>query len=148
HLLAILAVDFSVQKFVFVSTDKAANPTNVMGANKRIAEKYLQSFNNFLQRQNLTFTRFITTKFGNVLGCHVSVIPGFSGRLDTGGPVSVTPPDIRRHFMRVPEAFHRVIVGLNTGDRGEIFGLDMGNTVTRVDLAKHMIHLAGLTPSF
>ena len=146
HLLANLAVEFSVQKFVFVSTDKAVNPTNVMGATKRIAEKYVQSFNNFLERQNLTSTRFITTRFGNVLGSNGSVIPRFKDQIEKGGPVTVTHPDITRYFMTIPEACQLVIEAGNMGNGGEIFVFDMGKSVKIVDLAKKMIRLSGLTP--
>lgn len=146
HLLANLAVEFSVQKFVFVSTDKAVNPTNVMGATKRIAEKYVQSFDNFLERQNLTSTRFITTRFGNVLGSNGSVIPRFKDQIEKGGPVTVTHPDITRYFMTIPEACQLVIEAGNMGNGGEIFVFDMGKSVKIVDLAKKMIRLSGLTP--
>ena len=129
-----------------MSTDKAVNPTNVMGATKRIAEKYVQSFNNFLERQNLTSTRFITTRFGNVLGSNGSVIPRFKDQIEKGGPVTVTHPDITRYFMTIPEACQLVIEAGNMGNGGEIFVFDMGKSVKIVDLAKKMIRLSGLTP--
>jgi len=147
QLLANLSVEFDVQKFVFVSTDKAVNPTNIMGATKRIAEKYVQSLNNHLSTVNgIKYTRFITTRFGNVLGSNGSVIPRFRDQIEKGGPVTVTHPDITRYFMTIPEACQLVIEAGNMGDGGEIFVFDMGKSVKIVDLAKKMIKLSGYEP--
>lgn len=147
YLLANLSVEFDIQKFVFVSTDKAVNPTNIMGATKRIAEKYVQSLNEFLTTQdNMKPTRFITTRFGNVLGSNGSVIPRFRDQIEKGGPVTVTHPDITRYFMTIPEACQLVIEAGNMGHGGEIFVFDMGKSVKIVDLAKKMIRLSGYVP--
>ncbi len=138
-ILADLAVKFEVEKFVMVSTDKAVNPTNVMGASKRIAEIYTQSLNN----QSNT-TKFVTTRFGNVLGSNGSVIPLFKKQIDNGGPITVTHPEITRYFMTIPEACQLVIEAGVSGKGGEIFIFDMGKSVKIVDLAKKMIELSGL----
>ena len=138
--LADLAVKYGVQKFVMVSTDKAVNPTNVMGASKRIAEIYVQSLN-FQQNQ----TKFITTRFGNVLGTNGSVIPIFKSQIENGGPVTVTHPDITRFFMTIPEACQLVVNAGAMGKGGEIFIFDMGKPVRIYDLAVKMIKLSGLT---
>lgn len=138
--LADMAVKYGVKKFVMVSTDKAVNPTNVMGASKRIAEMYVQSLN---FHQNVT--KFVTTRFGNVLGSNGSVIPIFRQQIENGGPVTVTHPDITRYFMTIPEACQLVITAGAMGKGGEIYIFDMGESVRISDLAKKMIQLSGLT---
>jgi FlaA1/EpsC-like NDP-sugar epimerase len=140
-----LAIKYDVDKFVLVSTDKAVNPTNVMGASKRIAEIYAQSLSNFLDETNSSKTRFITTRFGNVLGSSGSVIPKFRKQIEEGGPVTVTHPDITRYFMTIPEACQLVLEAGNMGKGGEIYIFDMGKSVKIIDLAKKMIKLSGLS---
>ena len=137
--IADLAVKYNVEKFVMVSTDKAVNPTNVMGASKRIAEIYTQSLN------NTTTTKFITTRFGNVLGSNGSVIPRFRKQIEEGGPITITHPNITRFFMIIPEACQLVLEAGAQGEGGEIFIFDMGESVKITDLAKKMIKLSGLT---
>jgi len=133
-----LAVANKVDKFVMISTDKAVNPTNVMGASKRIAEIYAQRANSNSE------TKFITTRFGNVLGSNGSVIPLFQRQIDQGGPITVTDERITRFFMTIPEACQLVLEAGSMGNGGEIFVFDMGKSVKIVDLAKKMIQLSGL----
>ncbi len=139
-ILADTAVKYGAWKFVMVSTDKAVNPTNVMGASKRIAEIYTQSLNNC---ENVS-TRFITTRFGNVLGSNGSVIPRFRKQIENGGPITVTDPEITRFFMTIPEACQLVLIAGNMGTGGEIFIFDMGQPVKIAKLAEKMILLSGL----
>jgi FlaA1/EpsC-like NDP-sugar epimerase len=145
RILADLAVKTGVSKFVMISTDKAVNPTSVMGCSKRIAEIYVQTLNNNYQlnSQNST-TAFVTTRFGNVLGSNGSVIPVFKKQIASGGPVTVTHPDITRYFMTIPEACRLVLEAGVMGQGGEIFLFDMGKPVRIYDLAKKMIFLSGL----
>lgn len=142
--LADLSVEFEVEKFVMISTDKAVNPTSVMGASKRAAEIYVQSLNNFLRGLDTNGPKFVTTRFGNVLGSNGSVIPIFKRQIQNGGPITVTHPDITRYFMTIPEACSLVLEAGIMGDGGEIFVFDMGNSVKILDLAKRMIQLSGL----
>ncbi len=142
--LADTSVEFGVSKFVMVSTDKAVNPTNVMGASKRIAEIYVQSLFNEIKKQGKT-TQFITTRFGNVLGSSGSVIPRFRKQIEEGGPITVTHPEITRYFMTIPEASQLVLEAGHMGQGGEIFIFDMGNSIKIIDLAKKMVKLSGLT---
>lgn len=147
--IADLAAKYGTDKFIMISTDKAVNPTSVMGASKRIAEIYIQSLNeelDTLQANGLVaHTRFITTRFGNVLGSNGSVIPRFRKQIAQGGPVTVTHPDITRYFMTIPEACQLVLEASSMGEGGEIFLFDMGKSIKIVDLAKKMIKLSGLT---
>lgn len=145
-IMADLAVKYNVSRFVMVSTDKAVNPTNVMGASKRIAEIYVQSLNNHLKNQDPNATKFITTRFGNVLGSNGSVIPLFKKQIDKKGPVTVTHPEIIRYFMTIPEACMLVLEAGAMGAGGEIYIFDMGEPVKILDLAKKMIRLAGYKP--
>lgn len=144
--LADLSVKYAVKKFVMVSTDKAVNPTNVMGASKRLAEMYVQSLDAFLRHREMVGPGFITTRFGNVLGSNGSVIPLFQKQIQNGGPLTVTHPDIMRYFMTIPEACQLVLEASALGHGGEIFIFDMGESVRIVDLARKMIRLCGLTP--
>lgn len=146
-ILADLAVRHHVSKFVMISTDKAVNPTNVMGCSKRIAEIYVQSLNNHLDNIPNPHTSFITTRFGNVLGSNGSVIPVFKKQIERGGPITVTHPEITRFFMTIPEACQLVIEAGVMGRGGEIFLFDMGQSVRILDLAKKMILLSGLRPN-
>ena len=161
-IIADLSVKYGVRKFVMISTDKAVNPTNVMGASKRVAEIYVQSLNKTLHSDNFIFsnglsyindlsvkpiTKFITTRFGNVLGSNGSVIPRFKQQIEKGGPITVTHPEITRYFMTIPEACRLVLEAGWMGKGGEIFIFDMGKSVKIVELAKKMIRLAGLEPN-
>ncbi len=143
-ILANLSKRNHVEKFVMISTDKAVNPTNVMGASKRIAEMYVQSSNNRADNVGEHKTQFITTRFGNVLGSNGSVIPIFKKQIAAGGPVIVTHPEITRYFMTIPEACQLVLEAGVMGNGGEIFIFDMGKSVKIIDLAKNMIKLSGL----
>jgi FlaA1/EpsC-like NDP-sugar epimerase len=145
--LADLSCKYHVKKFVMVSTDKAVNPSNVMGASKRIAEKYVQSLFLKNQRENVEgSTKFITTRFGNVLGSNGSVVPLFTKQIAEGGPVTITHQDIIRYFMTIPEACQLVLEAGAMGNGGEIYIFDMGKPVKIIDLAKKMIKLAGFIP--
>lgn len=144
--LADLALKHRVKKFVMISTDKAVNPTSIMGCSKRIAEIYVQSLNNHMQVIGDDHTAFVTTRFGNVLGSNGSVIPVFKKQIAAGGPVTVTHPDITRYFMTIPEACRLVLEAGAMGNGGEIYVFDMGEMVKIHDLAKRMILLSGLTP--
>jgi FlaA1/EpsC-like NDP-sugar epimerase len=141
-IIADAAMRHGVQKFVMVSTDKAVNASNVMGATKRVAEMYVQSLNN----ENPGSTRFVTTRFGNVLGSSGSVIPIFQKQIEEGGPVTVTHPEITRFFMTIPESCQLVLEAGAMGKGGEIYMFDMGQPVRIVDLARNMIRLSGLIP--
>ena len=147
RIIADLAVKYGIKKFVMISTDKAVNPTNVMGCSKRICEIYCQALNKKLweetQNTGKPTTQFITTRFGNVLGSNGSVIPIFKEQIRKGGPVKVTHPDIIRFFMLIPEACKLVLEAGIMGKGGEIFVFDMGQPVKIVDLAKRMISLSG-----
>lgn len=145
--VADMAIKYAVEKFIMVSTDKAVNPTNVMGASKRLAEMYVQSLSIAVSKgKHSGSTRFITTRFGNVLGSNGSVIPRFREQLAKGGPLTVTHPDIIRYFMTIPEACRLVLEAAFMGKGNEIFVFDMGTPVKIADLARRMIELAGLVP--
>lgn len=139
--MADIAVENGVERFVMVSTDKAVNPTNVMGATKRVSCMYVQA----LQAAQ-SVTKFITTRFGNVLGSNGSVMARFAGQIAAGGPVTVTHPEIARYFMTIPEACRLVLQAATMGKGGEIFAFDMGKPIRIVHLARYMIRLAGLKP--
>lgn len=142
HILAKLSSKYGVSRFVMVSTDKAVNPTNVMGASKRAAELFVQA----LQNTENNTTKFITTRFGNVLGSNGSVIPHFKKQIENGGPVTITHPEIVRYFMTIPEACELVLQAGTMGSGGEIYVFDMGEPVKILDLAKRMIKLSGYEP--
>lgn len=145
--LADLSVEYGVERFVMISTDKAVNPTSVMGASKRLAEIYVQTLSLAIAKGEIQGnTKFITTRFGNVLGSNGSVIPRFREQLLKGGPLTVTHPDIIRYFMTIPEAVRLVLEAGVMGEGNEIFVFDMGNPVKIADLARRMIELAGLVP--
>ena len=141
--IANLSSKYQVKKFVFVSTDKAVNPTNIMGASKRIAEIYVQSLNEKLKLESDQHTLYITTRFGNVLGSNGSVIPLFRKQIEEGGPLTVTHPEITRYFMTIPEACQLVLDAGVMGQGGEIYIFDMGESVKIIDLAHKMIKLSG-----
>lgn len=145
--MADMSVKYDVDKFIMISTDKAVNPTNVMGASKRLAEIYVQSLSIAINKGiHPGKTRFITTRFGNVLGSNGSVIPRFRDQLAKGGPLTVTHPDIIRYFMTIPEACRLVLEAAFMGEGNEIFVFDMGTPVKIADLARRMIELVGLIP--
>ena len=143
--VADLSVEYGVSNFVFISTDKAVNPSNVMGASKRIAEKYIQGLSINAKNDHCDI-KFITTRFGNVLGSSGSVVPLFTEQIQNGGPVTITHPEVIRYFMTIPEACQLVLEAGAMGKGGEIFIFDMGAPVKIIDLARKMIRLAGLVP--
>ena len=143
-IIADLSVKYNIKKFVMISTDKAVNPTNVMGCSKRICEIYVQSLDKAIKDGKIKgITQFVTTRFGNVLGSNGSVIPLFRKQLEAGGPLTVTHPKIIRYFMLIPEACKLVLEAGTHGKGGEIFVFDMGEPVLIADLAKRMIQLSG-----
>lgn len=143
QIIADLSVKYGIKKFVMISTDKAVNPTNVMGCSKRICEIYVQSLDKAIKEEKVKgVTQFVTTRFGNVLGSNGSVIPLFKEQIKNGGPVTVTHPDIIRYFMLIPEACKLVLEAGTMGHGGEIFVFDMGEPVKIIDLAKRMILLS------
>src|SRR5690606_33114018 len=145
--LADLSLKYKVGHFVMVSTDKAVNPSNVMGASKRAAEMYVQSLYHSQSQLDPNTTKFITTRFGNVLGSNGSVVPLFRKQIEKGGPITITHPDIIRYFMTIPEACQLVLEAGTMGKGGEIFVFDMGEPVKIMDLAIKMIKLAGYIPN-
>ncbi|RAJ17911.1 polysaccharide biosynthesis protein [Olleya aquimaris] len=144
--VADLSQRFKAEKFVMVSTDKAVNPSNVMGASKRIAEIYVQALQHKVLADSKSKTQFVTTRFGNVLGSNGSVVPLFKRQIEEGGPLTITHPDIIRYFMTIPEACQLVLEAGAMGNGGEIFIFDMGEAVKIIDLAKKIIRLAGFVP--
>jgi FlaA1/EpsC-like NDP-sugar epimerase len=146
RIIADAAVKYGAKKFVMISTDKAVNPTNVMGCSKRICEIYVQSLDSAIKAGKVQgITQFVTTRFGNVLGSNGSVIPLFEKQIAAGGPITVTHPNIIRFFMLIPEACKLVLEAGTMGNGGEIFVFDMGKPVRIADLAKRMIRLSGAT---
>jgi FlaA1/EpsC-like NDP-sugar epimerase len=145
-IIADLSVQNQVQKFIYISSDKAVNPTNIMGASKRISEIYVQSLNAKLELEDIHQTKFITTRFGNVLGSNGSVVPRFQYQIETGGPITVTHPEMTRYFMTIPEACKLVLEAGAMGNGGEIYIFDMGESIKIADLAEKMIKLSGLEP--
>jgi FlaA1/EpsC-like NDP-sugar epimerase len=141
--MADLAVKYGAEKFVMISTDKAVNPTNIMGCSKRLAEIYVQSLAKKLKKEGIKSVQFVTTRFGNVLGSNGSVVPRFTNQIEKGGPVTVTHPEIVRYFMTIPEACNLVLEAGSMGSGGEIYVFDMGKPVKIVDLARRMINLSG-----
>jgi FlaA1/EpsC-like NDP-sugar epimerase len=159
RIIADLSIEYEAERFVLISTDKAINPTNVMGASKRIAEIYVQSLGNRERKvvhlnssgvndlsERRHATKFITSRFGNVLGSNGSVLPRFRDQIAAGGPVTVTHPEIIRYFMTIPEACQLVLEAVTMGNGGEVFLFDMGTPVKIADLARKMIRLAGFVP--
>ena len=145
--MADLAVQFDAEAFIMISTDKAVNPSNVMGASKRVAETYVQSLSKKSKKEKgESATRFITTRFGNVLGSNGSVIPRFEQQIRSGGPITVTHPEIVRYFMTIREACRLVLDAGNFGKGGEVFVFDMGDPVKIKDMAEKMIRLSGFEP--
>jgi len=145
--IADLSLKYHVEDFVMISTDKAVNPSSIMGASKRIAEMYVQSKHfNILNGKTQNATKFITTRFGNVLGSNGSVVPLFTKQIKKGGPITLTHPEVIRYFMTIPEACQLVLEACSMGKGGEIFIFDMGEPVKIIDLAKKMIRLAGFKP--
>jgi FlaA1/EpsC-like NDP-sugar epimerase len=145
--IADLSLKYNVEDFVMISTDKAVNPSSIMGASKRIAEMYVQSKHfNILNSKTQNATKFITTRFGNVLGSNGSVVPLFTKQIKNGGPITLTHPEVIRYFMTIPEACQLVLEACSMGKGGEIFIFDMGKPVKIIDLAKKMIRLAGFKP--
>jgi FlaA1/EpsC-like NDP-sugar epimerase len=145
--IADLSNKYGVERFVMISTDKAVNPSSIMGASKRIAEMYVQSKHfKYLKNNSETYTKFITTRFGNVLGSNGSVVPLFTKQIQLGGPITITHPEIIRYFMTIPEACQLVLEACSMGNGGEIYIFDMGKPVKIIDLAKKMIRLAGYIP--
>ncbi|MDD4821577.1 MAG: nucleoside-diphosphate sugar epimerase/dehydratase [Bacteroidales bacterium] len=141
--IADLAVKYGAEKFVMISTDKAVNPTNIMGCSKRLAEIYVQSLAKKLKKEGVKSVQIVTTRFGNVLGSNGSVVPRFTNQIEKGGPVTVTHPEIVRYFMTIPEACNLVLEAGSMGSGGEIYVFDMGKPVKIVDLARRMINLSG-----
>jgi FlaA1/EpsC-like NDP-sugar epimerase len=143
-ILADLAVKYEIERFIMISTDKAVNPSSVMGATKRVTEIYLQSLNN--EHCNKKDTKFITTRFGNVSGSNGSVIPLFKNQIEQGGPLTITHPDVTRYFITISEACQLVMEASFMASGGEIFIFDMGKPIKIIDIAIKMIQLAGLVP--